>query len=374
MLFWALNDNNANIIYVSPTYMMAREVFSKLLQAMDGLDEETGKRPGNELIKIRNKTNLSLTFVNGSKISCFSGERYDNLRGLTVTHVVLDEFAYSKPELWEKVIKPATFVKGKKIIFISTPFSKNHFYTLFMMGENGKKGYRSFTAPSTENPYIDPDEINEMEKNDLIFQQEYMAKFLDTSLTVFPNLKEQTYPEPMELNERNSEMKYFIGIDLGRYKDATCAICLDNNRRVVDMLTIRFKEWSDQIDAIEKFYHKWKPANAKIEINFNDNIYEILKARGCTNLKPFHTSAQSKPLIVEDLSKGFQDKKITIPDIKYLYNELDSFTYRFNPNTHRISYSAPNGLHDDSVIALCLANNAWKDRNPLKKALNYSII
>jgi len=373
MLYWALNDAGTNTIYVAPTYLLARDVFDRLRTAVNSTEENTS----NKLIKRTNSTNLVLEMINGSTIKCFSGERYENLRGLTRIHyAVLDEMAYNDPNLWDKILKPATNISGKKICFISTPFGKNHFYKLFMWGQDpDKPSYTSFYAPSIDNPWINKDEVEEMrQENELIYRQEYLGEFLDSSLTVFRHLKELTYSEPYISNVKEKGVKYYIGIDIAKEHDYSCAVCIDEHGKVVDIYRVRYAEYRFIIDRLCEFYQKWDPDYAFIEVNMNESIHEQMIDKGCRNLKAFRTTMQSKPVIVQDLTIRFEKKEIKIPDVQYLYNELDAFTFRYNQNTGRLHYSAPPGLHDDSVIALCLANHAWKIRNGSKKTISYSVI
>lgn len=42
-----------------------------------------------------------------------------------------------------------------------------------------------------------------------------------------------------------------------------------------------------------------------------------------------------------------------------LYNELNAYTYKLGSNG-QLTFSAPNGMHDDCVMSLMLANEARK--------------
>ena len=62
------------------------------------------------------------------------------------------------------------------------------------------------------------------------------------------------------------------------------------------------------------------------------------------------------------------DEKIKeVKNVVNFYNyhesldELDNYSYIYNPNTRNVSYSAPSGMHDDGVIATALAWHSRKD-------------
>jgi hypothetical protein len=74
--------------------------------------------------------------------------------------------------------------------------------------------------------------------------------------------------------------------------------------------------------------------------------------------------------MIEDLAVLFEQKEIQILNISWLVDELEAFTYIYNQTTRNVQYSAPQGVHDDSVISLALSYQAIKD---LKNRGTYAI-
>ena len=68
---------------------------------------------------------------------------------------------------------------------------------------------------------------------------------------------------------------------------------------------------------------------------------------------PFVFTAQTKQRLVEFLAVGIEQRQMTFPDIPELVGELESFGYEVTRAGFR--YAAPEGLHDDCVMALGLA-------------------
>lgn len=65
-------------------------------------------------------------------------------------------------------------------------------------------------------------------------------------------------------------------------------------------------------------------------------------------------SAPQKQRLMEGLAVAIQNRDISFPaDPPALVNELESFEYRYRRTG--VSYSAPEGEHDDCVDALALA-------------------
>ena len=110
-LYWALNNVGVDIGWVSPVLKQARKVFRTMEKAVI-------KTP---FLKASNKTDLILFFQNGSKIQFFGAEAYDTIRGETFHYLTCDEFDYFKTEAWDEVLKATVIVKGRKVLFLSTP-------------------------------------------------------------------------------------------------------------------------------------------------------------------------------------------------------------------------------------------------------------
>jgi len=103
-----------------------------------------------------------LTLINGRRISIKGADRPDSLRGVGISHAVLDEYAFMKPEVWELIIQPALADVEGTALFIGTPEGKNHFYDLFEKARTKPVGYEDWEAwqfESLRNPTLDPKEI-----------------------------------------------------------------------------------------------------------------------------------------------------------------------------------------------------------------------
>ena len=84
-------------------------------------------------------------------------------------------------------------------------------------------------------------------------------------------------------------------------------------------------------------------------------ILEQLQQDGM-NVEGFYTSPASKPPLIEDLSLAFEREEAHWIDDPIWNGELEAYEQKFG-RTGRAFYSAPEGMHDDTVIARALA---WK--------------
>ena len=357
-LKWAIENKNWKVGWVSPTYKQCKKVFKEVVRAL-------GKCPF--VVRINN-SDLIIEFDTGSVILFYSAEAYDTIRGETFDGLVCDEFAFFKPQAWDEVLKATVLVKGKKVLIMSTPKGKNQFYKVFNLA-NDNPQYKSFFGTSYDNPFIDPEEIEDARRSlpEHIFKQEYLAEFLDDGSSVFRNIN-----ECIKQAEKTNHL--FAGIDLGRADDWTVLTIVNEQDQEVYSNRWRHMDWSAIINNIVTVLNKYKPKTLVEANGSQDAIFEQI--RNAVNypkrsIKPFVTTSKSKQAIVEDLIVGFENKELSIIGYDWQVSELQTFTYEYNIKTRAIKYSAPVGLHDDYVMSRAITRHAKKT---MKKSGVYNII
>ena len=354
-LYWMINDGPCKVLWVSPVYSQSNKVQKEIMQAIGATN----------IVKNCNYSENYITLKNGSEIIFRSAEKYDNIRGMTVDYGVLDEASFMKEDAWKEAIRPVFMVRGKKVLFISTPKGKNWFYELFQLAQSKDyPQYVSYTGSSYDTPYIDSQEIEDAKKTlpENVFQQEYLAKFIDSGGEVFTNLDKNLFA-----SYSTPAGKVYCGIDLGKQEDYTVATFIDNNGKVIDIYRANAQEWTKMTDEILQRIRKYS-ATTMVEVNsIGDVIYEQIK-RQWQDTHPFITTSKSKNEIIEGLILDVNETNVMIPDSQlfpWLLNELEVFTYDYNPKTRSIRYGHPTGLHDDCVISLAIANYNRKQNRSL---------
>jgi hypothetical protein len=83
------------------------------------------------VIKDANESQMTLTLVNGVKISLFGADNADSMRGLGFSGIYLDEYGDFKPSVFGNVIRPALSDKQGWAVFAGTPKGKNQFWEVF---------------------------------------------------------------------------------------------------------------------------------------------------------------------------------------------------------------------------------------------------
>ena len=275
----------------------------------------------------------------------------------------MDEAAWQSEQAWTEVLRATVLVRGRKVLFLSTPKGRNWFYNLHSLdGVNPQ--YKSFTMTSYDNPLITPSEIDDARLTlpDNVFRQEYLAEFIDGGAGVFKELTINNAPSGAD--------RYYAGIDLGRADDYTVLTILNNKGQMVQCERWRHSTWANIIAQLVPILNKWS-AYAMIEINsIGDAIFEQIRPL-YSKIEPFVTSSKSKQDIIEGLQVAIQNKEFTCLDIDWIKKEFELFTFEYNAKTRSVKYSAPAGFHDDGVMSCAIAYHAFKN---MKSSGKYSFM
>ena len=347
-LKWALEGRNQMIWIVSPTDSQAL----KIMQQMIGPLLESG------IVKNKSETkgDIYIKFVNGSQIQFKSARSEDNLRGNTLDYLIVDEAAFIKESVYNKILLPMIITKpNSRVLLCSTPKGRtNWFYHQFK-----KTGdlYTSFKFTYKDNPMVDMDLIEEFKKTmpEDVFRQEYLAEFVDASV-LFSNLQECEILEPTESDE------FYGGIDLGMKEDYTVFSVVNEFGELVEQDSFRGLEVNEMIDRLDKTFKKYNFKKVFVEDNsFGITIVQLLRERWFEKVKPFNTNVRSKSNIISNLISAFSQKIIKFVKNDDLVDELCDFGYVITP-TGGIKYSAMTG-HDDKVMSLAIAWECYNKRH-----------
>lgn len=205
LLIEGLNcPEGSSVMYIAPTLGQARTIIWDLLHEL-----------GRPVIKSSHVNNLEITLVNGRKILVRGADNPDSLRGVSLTYVVLDECAFIKLDVWEKIIRAALSDKKGRALFISTPSGRNWFYDVFKLGQTGEDDeWKSWHFTTQDNETIDPKEIEAAKKtlSSFAFKQEYLSSFDTSGADVFKQEWFKTTSEP-------EYGTYYVAVDLAGFEE-----------------------------------------------------------------------------------------------------------------------------------------------------------
>ena len=300
------------------------------------------------------QTELRIALVNNSVLHFRSADNPDSLRGEGYKRVVQDEAARQSRDTFEEVLRPTLSDTHGRLLALSTPKGKNHFFEMHSRGVDPlHPEYKSWTFPTSDNPKVPTEDIEQarMSLPVDVFEQEYLAKFLENQAGVFRNVAARIGAKPSAPVPGRT---YVAGLDLARTTDFTVLSILDAETAAQVYLD-RFNtlDWAIQKARIAAAVSQY---NARVLVDatgVGDPIFEDLFRAGL-DVAPYKFDAFSKKRLIEALMLGFDERRITLLDDPTQKNELESFEYEIG-SSGMVRYSAPDGYHDDTVIALALA-------------------
>jgi hypothetical protein len=284
----------------------------------------------------------------------------DTVRGRKYALALIDEAAMvpNLEEAWNAVIRPTLTDYEGGADFYSTPKGLNFFYTLFSRGDQGGD-WQSFQMPTTANPFIKDSEV-EIARNELpvdVFRQEYLAEFLQGEGAVFRNITANLY-EGEDTPSDHIGHNILAGVDWGQVNDFTAiSVVCEDCRREVELDRFNQIDWNFQRERLKVTFEKWGIAQAQVELNSSGSPnFEALGDLGLP-VTGFTMTAQSKPQVIQSLALALEKEETKWLNDPIATRELEAYEAKRSLATGRISYNAPTGFHDDTVIARALAND-----------------
>jgi hypothetical protein len=306
---------------------------------------------------------LSVTYKNETKrilalgegeIRVKTGRNADALRGDNVGVLVLDECARLDPQAWFEVGAPMLADTNGTAWFISTPDRRNWFFHLYQRAiDPAEPNWAGWQFATTANPHLKPEALA-MLLADMTaegYAQEIEAQFLEGAGAIFRNVSECSTGERAEPYAG----EFIMGVDFAQSHDFTvCSVMDVGTRTQVDCDRFNRMPWLNQRARIEALAAKWQPRQIIAERNSAGGpVVEELQRSGLP-VVGFDTTAQTKPALIQSLQLAFERREIVALRDPVQMGELMAYEVAWT-TTGRPQYSAPEGLHDDTVMALALA-------------------
>ena len=304
-----------------------------------------------------NKSEQTITLVNGTVWSFKSGENTDSLFGEDVMSAVIDEASRCRAEVWDAIRSTLTATRGPTRVIGNVKGRKNWFYKLCRKAESGLRGYayHKLTAyDAVDGGVLALEEIEDA-KRDLpehVFLELYKAEASEDGANPFKiSYINACVKRADELADGLADGPPVAwGIDVAKSVDWTVLVGINVDGDVCDIHRFQ-RSWKDSIPRIKFIVGD---VEALIDsTGVGDAVLEWIDDTGFTGFK---FSSTSKQQLMEglaiDIASGF-----SIPE-GVLADELRAFEYHHYRTGVR--YSAPEGEHDDCVCALALARAKWR--------------
>jgi phage FluMu gp28-like protein len=297
----------------------------------------------------------SITLINGAVIRFKSGENANSLYGEDVWAAVIDEASRMKEDVFHAIRSTLTATRGKVRIIGNVKGRKNWFYQGCRKAEAGEEGhiFRKITALDAVAAGVFPMEELEDAKRalpDAVFRELYLCEPSDDGGNPFGLQFIRQNIAPL-----SNKAPVVFGDDLAKSVDWTVLHGLDEDGRTCSHTRFQLP-WENTIDHIKLICGSTYTLLDSTGVG--DPIVERLQKTG-SNFEGFKFSAPSKQMLMEGLSVAIQRGEVQYPD-GVIVSELESFEYEYTRTGVR--YSAPEGSHDDCVMALALAVHAKNTR------------
>lgn len=248
-------SEQGNYFFVAPTFQQARQIIWDILR----------DKVRHGLAKKINESRLEIELINGSKISLKGADRADTLRGVSLSGLILDEFATMRDnqKTWQEVLRPALSDRQGWALFISSPKGRDYFYDLYNQAKS-KDNWESWQFTTLDGGNVPEEEIlqakNELDERS--FRQEYLASFESFDGLVCPSFDRELNRSYEEITDHDT---LIMGVDFNVNK-MPCGVHVKRGK---------------ELHLVDEFFGSF---------NTHD-LCEAIKARYPNHRKVFHTDA-----------------------------------------------------------------------------------
>lgn len=331
------------------------------------------------IVRTKNEQERRIETITGGVLEMWSLDNPDVIRSRGYNNFYINEAAYV-PNLiavFSKVLRPLLTDKKGGLWVASTPNGMNGYHTMYTWG-NSLPDWRSWTFTSYDNPYLDPKELDDAKKTQTEeeWRQETMAEFIQNEGAVFRNIVAATTAIPDDLPIMHRGHYIVAGADWANENDFTALsiACVECEREVA---LDRFHEldYFFQLQRLEILHNEWGVKLWEVELNaMGQPIYQEMQRMGLP-VRGFNTTMQSKNTLIRDFALAVEKGDVRLlPDL-VATAELQAYRRSVSENGNA-RYSAPDGMHDDTVISRALMWRAMKrsKRAAIESAQDTSIL
>ncbi len=278
---------------------------------------------------------------------------------------MIDEAPYCKEESWHEAIRPMLMDTGGWAWLSGSPNGHNWYWREWMKAKDQPnamawraptRGYRIEKGQLVrlehplENPDIPASELEYLYTTmpEATFRQEILAEFTEHEGQVFRNITANLYVPSGDPHEGH---RMAMGLDWGQRNDYTAISvgCADCQR---ELLIGRFSsvDYPTQRERIKVLYERWRQPEVLAEANAMGlpNI-EQLREDGIPVLE-FNTTHKDKTFIIREMQLALERGTWKWVDDITGTEELEAYTMQVTSQGN-VTYGAPAGLHDDTVMA-----------------------
>ncbi len=367
-IHYAFTHPKTTTLIVSPSLRQSMIMFDKILNFTQS----------NPILRksVTRKTHTLIQLSTGSQIIALPCSEH-MLRGYTANLAICDEASFIPESIITEIIFPMISTTKGTTILLSTPWDKNHFfYKAFL-----NPGYSTHKIPSTENPLIPHEFLEEMKQTmtEDAYKREYEAEFIEASTSYFQQeLIRRCIEKAQQLNLEpyasleSSALRgdYFAGLDLGKLQDHSALVVI---QKTPDHLKLVYSHqfplqmpYSEVINTLiradEKFQFKKLLAD---QSGIGEPVLENLQGQGLTCAEGVKLTQDGKTELLTHLKLVMEQNQLAIPYSKNLCQQINDQQYAYG-KYGKLTFSHPPNTHDDLLWALALGVYGAKSETPRK--------
>ena len=329
--------------YFAPSYKFVLEVWNGLVRTLS------------PLIARRDFSQKRIELITHGVIEMWTMDDPDAGRSRKYKTAVIDEAGLipNLIQIFQEAIRPTLMDYSGSAWFPGTPKGHNDFWRMYETAGDTPEWAR-WQRPTHDNPFIPTAELDAA-KTDMTenrYRQEILAEFLEDGAGVFRYVRRAVYGQAPALADLAGR-QIVIGVDLGKINDYTVFAALDLTTGQIVRIDRMQGDYTSQLARLRDLCAIVKPSTLIIETNTGQMFIEEAR-RMALPVVGFTTTAATKQPLIERLALAFEHQTIGIPDDAVLISELMAYESERLPGGS-VRYSAPDGQHDDTVMAVALA-------------------
>jgi hypothetical protein len=349
--------------YFAPSYKILLEVFNE------------ADRRLSSIAKV-NKSEKRIDLPNGGLIEFWTLDDPDAGRSRRYHEVGIDEAGLVKDlqARWYEAIRPTLTDFRGEAWFAGTPKGRNFFAVAFDKGQDPLEAdWASWQMPTVTNTKliggVEEVEAARLGMPERSYLQEYEAVFLEEAGGVFRGIRDVIDKSLPGV----SPVIAYVGVDLARIEDFTVISGFNEAGRQVYFERFNQISWERQVGRIKSVLESFPKAKLLLDsTGVGDPIFERLRKEvPGARIEGYGLTNSSKEALIDNLAMLIEQARIRLMDLPEQTSELLAYQYELTA-ARNVRMNAPEGMHDDTVIALALA--AWPlKQKPPKQALSYDV-
>jgi phage terminase large subunit-like protein len=361
MALWtAMFRKDASVIIISPTLNQSREMLNEV---RSWFDRYSAAHPKSKYITTKRVRSDEMEFAYGGRILCRPATSA-SIKGYGADLLIVDEAARVPDQLLNQDITPFLATTGGSIILISTPYAVGGaFHKAWTLSQQEQPLWKLYGPVKSEQcSRVDKAflaEEREWMPSDY-YRQEYEAQWISALSNVFDKNQVDAAFMPSLGSFKSGVV---VGVDLAKINDFTVFVALNKEGELTAMEEYQKLPYPDVVERLKVFTERNRAERVLVDqTGVGEAVLDDImrsKLKGMAN--GMVLSMQKKTDLINNLRNAFEKKKIHIPGIQVhhlarkLYAQLLMYRYEELPGSGMLRTTAPEGEHDDYVIALALA-------------------